>query len=398
MIRTKIWYALLLVFFLLFSILYNEYFTFILFLIMVALPILLWLVFMTAKRYVDIGIETAEYIYSRGTPYDITIRVNNRFLMPIPKMKIYMEYYNCFTKEKNTELLDISLESKSEVALTVTCSSQFCGLCCYRINKVVLYDYLTLFSFRKRGCQEIEVAILPTFHMVEEQLAKENPSVLVESELFSASKSGDDPSEIHSIRSYVQGDRMNRIHWKLSLKTDELIVKEFGLPVNCSVAIMADFYTKDIPITLPKLDAMIEILLSLSISMVYQEQIHYIIWYDELRENCQRCRVEREEDCYEAIALLYRCKLKGISHNLAMFHEAQYSAEKYTNIFYLTSFLDEDIITSLNAQRKSAITQLYVVHEEEEDFAEFRKEALSLGMKAYGLPISQIGDSLLSTE
>ena len=290
------------------------------------------------------------------------------------------------------------MDAKSEMTYAMTSSSLYCGLCCYQIKKIVFYDYLTLFSFRKSDRKQIDIAILPTYHLHEERLVKDNASVLVESDLFSSTKSGDDPSEIHSIRSYVEGDRMNHIHWKLSIKNKELMVKEFGLPINCSVAIMADFYTKEIPITLPKLDAIIEVLLSLSISMVYQEQIHYMIWYDDSRETCQRCRIEKEEDCYEAVAMLYRCQLKGMSHSLATYHEAQFNNEQYTNIFYITAFLEEETITSLNSQRKSAITQLYVVQEAENDFEDYRTEAVAMGMKAYGLSIANIDEAILSLE
>ena len=39
-------------------------------------------------------------------------------------------------------------------------------------------------------------------------------------------RKGNDPSEIFDIREYVPGDDIRSIHWKLSSKTDTLILKE----------------------------------------------------------------------------------------------------------------------------------------------------------------------------
>lgn len=40
------------------------------------------------------------------------------------------------------------------------------------------------------------------------------------------SRKGTDASEMFDIRSYVPGDDIRSIHWKLSGKTDELIVRQ----------------------------------------------------------------------------------------------------------------------------------------------------------------------------
>ena len=52
-----------------------------------------------------------------------------------------------------------------------------------------------------------------------------------DSDRFSTYKKGDDPSEIFDIREYADGDKIQRIHWKLSSKTGDLMVKEGSLPL-----------------------------------------------------------------------------------------------------------------------------------------------------------------------
>lgn len=61
-----------------------------------------------------------------------------------------------------------------------------------------------------------------------------------DSDRFSTYKKGDDPSEIFDIREYADGDKIQRIHWKLSSKTGDLMVKEGSLPLMKEIHIFID--------------------------------------------------------------------------------------------------------------------------------------------------------------
>lgn len=358
-------------------------------------PILLWILFMYIRSHVDIHIRTEELVYTRGMPYDINLYISNQSIFPIPMIKIVIEFGNCFLSERTTETIINSVDGKENICLSLSATSKYCGMHEYCIRKIRIYDYLSIFQFRKKSEERLSVAILPNINVIEKTLAINNSNVLVESDLFSSVKSGDDPSELYGIRTYEQGDKMNHIHWKLSMKQDELMVKQLGLPINCAVAIMADFYMGERLLTLGQLDGIIESTLTLSLSLVYQEQIHYIIWYDEHKENCERFRVEKEEDCYEAISILFGCKLNGMSHDLLTYHEAQYAKEQYTNIFYITSFLTEEMLIRLNNQRKSAITYLFFLSEQDSEQGALLQYGEGLGIKTQLLRLSHISDDLV---
>ena len=49
----------------------------------------------------------------------------------------------------------------------------------------------------------------------------------IESDSYSTIKGGDDPSEVFAIREYREGDRLQRIHWKLSYETKSANDKGF---------------------------------------------------------------------------------------------------------------------------------------------------------------------------
>lgn len=58
-------------------------------------------------------------------------------------------------------------------------------------------------------------------------------------------KKGNDPSEMFDVREYVPGDDIRSIHWKLSCKADELILREPSDPSHYRVAILADYGVDD---------------------------------------------------------------------------------------------------------------------------------------------------------
>ena len=57
-------------------------------------------------------------------------------------------------------------------------------------------------------------------------------------------RKGNDPSEMFDIREYVPGDDIRSIHWKLSGKTDQLILRESSEPSHYNMVLLPDFGRK----------------------------------------------------------------------------------------------------------------------------------------------------------
>jgi hypothetical protein len=363
---------------------------------MIIVPIFLWIIGWILKQRVDISLTTDTFIGTKESPYQIIVRIRNRSLLPLPKIKLIISYRNRFLAKYQKEVLIAALDGKSDIELSLSAHSQYCGISEYKIQKAYLYDYLGLWRFRK-ACQDtLNVTILPNLNLIDKALVTENPNVLVESDIFSTTKSGDDVSELFGIREYTAGDKMNRIHWKLSLKQEELMVKQFGLPVNCAVAIMIDFSVLQSEEEIAVVDALMEALLSISVSMILREQIHYVIWYDDRIQSCQRIRIEHEEDIYETISMLYRCRPYGMEHSLINYHEAQFGNDQYTNIYYLAPGMKEETISLLNQARKSAITHVIMMSNQANSMRENAALHLeSMGMNFTFLKEEDVASSLM---
>ena len=56
---------------------------------------------------------------------------------------------------------------------------------------------------------------------------------------------GDDPGETYDIRSYMPGDNIRQIHWKLTGKLDDVMIREKSYPVDDTVLLLAESFQKD---------------------------------------------------------------------------------------------------------------------------------------------------------
>lgn len=67
----------------------------------------------------------------------------------------------------------------------------------------------------------------------------------MESFRYSGSRPGDDPGETYDIREYRSGDSIRQIHWKLSGKLDDIMIREKSFPVDDTVLILAEAFQAD---------------------------------------------------------------------------------------------------------------------------------------------------------
>ena len=95
-----------------------------------------------------------------------------------------------------------------------------CGSYTITVIRGKVYDYLGLFSFPIRHNEEKTLRILPKPIPVSDfpplpQLTSAHPHTFYDADI-----------ENHQLRLYRPGDSLNRIHWKLSAKTGQLLIRE----------------------------------------------------------------------------------------------------------------------------------------------------------------------------
>ena len=156
-------------------------------------------------------------------------------------------------------------------SLAVT--SAHCGT--LRIQaKACVEDLFGLWRSPELPCPEEFVAVRPSLFLPRVELT-ENTTVISDSERYSRTKPGNDPSESFAVREYLPGDPIRQIHWKLSQKTDTLMLRELGLPVvNQTLLVFRNVLAPGESVPPETADALAEVFLSVSRSLLIGECAH----------------------------------------------------------------------------------------------------------------------------
>ena len=225
---------------------------------------------------------------AKNTSFPVQLCITNKSIFPVGKAEVHIEYYNIFNNQINEFEMLVPIQARNTHRVTFQLSSKYCGILKIRSAYINLYDPLRIFRFRTGKNITAEIAIMPEIHEINGSISYTDRES-EESSIFSENTAGDDPSEVFDLRDYVTGDKLNRIHWKLSSKKDDLIVKDYSMPVDvpCMIFLNLKCY-EDSEYTLPVFDTLIETLISVSQFLIENERIHTLVYYNaSMHEFCE---------------------------------------------------------------------------------------------------------------
>ena len=236
MLIIGIFYLIILIGCALFYVLYVDVFSFYLLLTVIITPVLLLAAMLISSRKIKMSMQSLSNSCSEGEIAPVVLTIKNDSLLAVSCIKVTVGYKSTLDGVEKRLEIHTPVFAKNEQQICLKISAEFCGIIEVRLIKARVYDMIRLFSKRLR-CKNIgtSVMVCPKMLPIEPQLALYQ-NFDSESDRFSKRQAGDDPSEIFQLHEYRPGDKMNRIHWKASVRQDELIVKEFSKPISNDIA------------------------------------------------------------------------------------------------------------------------------------------------------------------
>lgn len=128
-------------------------------------------------------------------------------------------------------------DKKSEYEIPV--SKEQCGEIIVRCREAYVYDFLGLFKVPITTFGEMTTVIYPQKVQMHVEMSKDIYGRPREEGQIQ-NRRGNDPSEMFDIREYVPGDDIRAVHWKLSSKTDTLILREASDPSHYNLVVLID--------------------------------------------------------------------------------------------------------------------------------------------------------------
>lgn len=213
MLGRRIAYLTALIGSLVFYVLYREWFSWVLLLLIFILPWFSLLLSLPAMLTVKADLRCPPDV-RMDVPVRTQLRVDCRF--PVPPIRCTIRLTNQLNGRRY-------LGKPGELIPT-----EHCGQMTISYPKMFVYDYLGLFRRDLSMAREQKVYIMPK-PVVSGQTPK--PEGAAAATLLRP-KPGGGYSEIHDLRLYRPGDDLRHIHWKLSAKTGKLIYREPMEPVR----------------------------------------------------------------------------------------------------------------------------------------------------------------------
>lgn len=285
----------------LFYILYQPVFSFYLFAFLLLIPIILFCIGKYMSRRIKVSFVTVQRSASRSSKIPLVLKVTNNTRFPVSSLIVEIEYFNTLEKKKNIMKINTPVFPDETQYLTLHISGVHYGTIKMVIKKCKVVDMLKLFKFKvkypdsEKIFKESTFTIVPDYISIDNKIANYSEMGL-ETDEYSKTSKGDDPSEIFDIHEYQDGDKISRIHWKLSAKQNKTMVKDYSLPISNSILLVLDLsLTNDSDEFLEKYDTLIETAASISNYLILNETPHKVIWYDIVKNQLVKFNVTDEE-------------------------------------------------------------------------------------------------------
>ncbi len=302
MFSRKIIYSVLIVISVFFYILFVDKLSFYIMVFVFSLPVAFLIVLLSAKIGVKCKLTAVSKTAMKKSGCDFNLKIVNKTFFPYPSSVVKIYYRNDLSENEEIMKISFPVHPRTSQTLTFRLSSEYCGVLNVKIHHIRIYDYIKLFSCRVKTETNAHVYITPD-PVIQSVPDAFRTIVTDESNEFSKYKSGDDPSEIFELKEFVQGDKINRIHWNLSSKQNQLITKHYSLAVNTSVAIIVDI---DFNSTLQKIDTALEFFYTLSYSLT-EHHINHVLYVKGLDKLYEISDYEHLEEVYINILKYKSC-------------------------------------------------------------------------------------------
>lgn len=266
MISRRIFYAVLVGAAVLFQIFFRFYLSTFVLLLIVALPVLSLLLSLPGLAGCKLLVLPQSSAAAQGEQAVFQIALHSPSPFPLIRPRARLVWTNQLTGETGHSRVDVG--TQEPVSLTVPTSH--CGRLVCRTAGVWSCDLLGLFPLPVKQGPEGAVLVLPPrleLEQAEDLTGGQNDGVVLRP------RPGGGPGEDYDLREYRPGDPLRSVHWKLSSKLDELVVRETLEPQQAAIVVTYDHFGPP-----EVLDRTFAQLCALSRWLLSQDRPHHIQW------------------------------------------------------------------------------------------------------------------------
>lgn len=338
MLKNRILYILLLLALLLLNLYINNVYALFLLLIALALPLVSILSCYLSKAAVSIDLVATD-----EAPVDEAVAfvcvLQNMSPFPAPAIRGTLSVQNILTGTTVEKGLRATVAGKGQKTLQFRVEEPEVGNLFATVLELTSRDLFGLVAYPIENVASAEQLILPP-DVPSEVLMEEALETTGESLRYSEREKGTDVSELFDIREYGVGDDVRAIHWKLTAKQENPVLREFSKPLNYSVILLVELAES----SSDALQACIAYASSISKGLLEAGVLHTVAWFDRgADEFCTFNITTPEEQAMAELRLTSSASQSVESTTLERFLEGN-GVDPSSTLFYLTPRLTTDRI------------------------------------------------------
>lgn len=281
---------------------------------------------LTAELIVPAGL-------SRGDTAEVKTVFHNASLFPVASASGELNLHNALTGTDLTKSIRCPVSGRGSDEVQVFAEEVETGQLYITLDRISTRDLFGLVEFpaehRLRRVVLVEPDYIPTEVNVSEVRETE-----ADSERYSMLEPGRDVSETFDVRPYVPGDEARAVHWKLSAKNGDLMVRRFVKPIHYSVVLLVEMTEADSH----ALESCVCYAANFSRGLLDTGIMHTFAWYDGGAEEYCTFNVSSYEDLETVVFRLVCSAPHGEEDSSgARFLTAGDAIGRGTTLLYLTT-------------------------------------------------------------
>lgn len=309
----------------------------------IIVPIVSLILFIVTALTIRFQCEEKQMIINKKQKFSIMLKIKNNFIVPVTAVRVV-----------GTILDDDGIVRDGQIIVSVPAlhcfEVLFDGSLFYRGEYMIGVDYVEytdvfhLFKLRKNLFKKTHIVVLP------DKLELENIEKLKGGENNADVKTlEDDDSRMYSsVREYRREDQLKQVHWKLSAKQDNLIVRQTEQMVKSNALILCDFgeYFISESENLQALDNTIELALSLT-AMFIKDNVDCTIAY-AVNGLPESSLIKTSSD-YEQMFMNFATITSNNELSLAgLCHKYKGNFQKYDFVYFISPQYSKALLTKLS--------------------------------------------------
>lgn len=254
MARNRVLYVLAVIGCVIFSMAYTSKISAVLLFVVLLYPVIAVIFVAVLMFGVKAEFTTNRIVTDKNEPFDVSMILKNRSLLPGVPVEIY-----CHIPDREVGLFAdkrvfASISPLGTARLSIGCVHKYRGSYTCIIHSLSVVDPLRIIRLTKKQKKTMAMVFLPRKLKLADIL-----STSAGEQSFSPKKPiSSEREDFSHVRGYREGDIMQLVHWKLTAKQDELMIKQYDSTNDLRAVVLCDYDQKNDTAGMQRADMMIE--------------------------------------------------------------------------------------------------------------------------------------------